>query len=688
MSAEQRASPGPDGGGTPAEDGVHAAGRPENSFRDNQQRVGHGMAFMGGVQGDVYYLAGTELPDDDVTEKIIKPRLREGPYPADEVRKRLCGFVEPPSYLRCRKVLDRRVLVMRAGGGTGASTAAFALLAERYGADGITGLDSMENLAVWRPKGGRGYLLQGLSPAAADSLSEVALTSLGDLLRRSGAHLVVTVAKEAQLPADTLPWQVRHLPPAPGEVAAKRLQTMAESGDLTGAQLNDALAHLASREFTDYLGAHPLPDDGVDVAGGLREAVVSGTSAASVLDDLLVGSASAARAALAEARHSADDLSLMAAIALLSRQDRTVIEQFTAVLRPLIGERAGPRPGSELPERADVLGPAFEDRLEAVGARLLPTEFGSTSRYRFPVQPVAFSGRHRSDALLRHLWLEHEGMSELLWKALDALPYQPGIDLTAGGAIGRVLTHATGPSTLRQLVPFAASDRRWRRRLVAFALGELGQHAVLAGAVREQLRQWSRARSGLVRCTVAETCAGSYGLARPAAALKLLDTVLDGPEADAERSLRTAVSFALGALLTEEANHTLVFDKVAEWLESEQGTPRHTLAAHVVESMSLSTFPQPGRSGTRRVSLADVMVEHPAHGLNLVILALDAPSTHEATVQRLLQIEGDPALRRRTAFAPFLSALSGMAREHRGVMRFMLRRHRHRTSTPPEGFAS
>ncbi|MDX3851059.1 hypothetical protein [Streptomyces sp. AK02-01A] len=662
---------------------------PENSFRDNQQRVDRGMAFMGGVEGDVFFLAGAESLDEAVTERILKPRLREGPYPAAEVRERLDVFVEPPTYTRCRKALDSHVLVVRARGRTGVSTTAFALLAERYGVDGITGLDPLANLTTWRPKGSRGYLLQGLSQTAADPLNEVALRGLADLLRRSGAHLIITVAEGTVMVPDTEPWQVTHLPSLSGDVAAKRLRTMAETDKLTGPQMARALEHLASREFTDYLRAHPLPGDGADVAEGLREAAVSETSVGSVLEDLRVGSVSAARAALAESRHNADSLSLMAAVALLPRQDRTLIEQFTAVVRPLMLERAGPdqATGSQ-PERPDVLGQVFEDRLAAVGARLLTPEFGSGSRSRYPVQPVGFSGRHRSETLLRHLWLDYEGMAQLLWKALDSLPHQSGVDLTAGRAIGRALTYATGPSTLRQLVPFAAASTRWRRRLVAFALGEMVQHAALTGVVRDQLRQWSRARSGFVRCTVAETCAGSYGLARPAAALRLLDAVLDGPDTEAERSLRTAVAFALGALLTEEANHTIVFDKVAEWLASESGTRRHAVAAHVVESVSLSTFPQQGSTGAARLSLSDMLVDYPEEALRLVVLALDDPATYEATTKGLLLIEEDTDPRHRTDFASFLTALAGMAHRHRGVIRFMLRRHRTRTTGTDEGIAS
>ncbi|MGW7635282.1 hypothetical protein [Streptomyces decoyicus] len=685
-----------------APSGPDDEGRPEpgNSYRDNQQRLEQGLAFMGRVGGDVNVIIGAP-PDEDVAESIVKPLLREGPYPADDVHARLRAFVEPPAYAQCRKVLDSHILLLSAHTGTGASTAAFALLADRYGADGITGLDSPDDLSRWRPKEGRGYLLQGLSPRAAASLSEVVLTALAALLRRAGAHLVVTVRADTALPGDTASWQVMHRPPSPDEVATKHLNVMAAAGELTPEQGADALGHLVSADFTGYLHERPLPRDGVEVAKALRDLALSGTPAASVLVELKAGGLSEARRALADSSHRADRLSLMAAISLLPGQDRTVIEEFSAMLRPRIDERGDPAGGmarqpehigtpGPLPEgshtRRDVLGPAFEDRLTAVGAHSLPLRFGTAQRY--PVQPVAFSGRHRSEALLRCLWLDYEGMAGLLWKTLDEVPHHSGIELAAGQAIGKVLAHATGPGTLRQLHFFAASDKRWRRRLVAYALGEMVQHPALTGAVRDQLRQWSRAAPVPLRCTVAETCAGSYGLARPARALKLLDTVLDKPDPPLEPNLRSAVSFALSTLLSEDANHALVFDRLREWQGADPGTPRHALAVHVLASMSSAAFPLPGAPGVRRVRLADLLADHPARAFDLVVAALDDPATHEATATGLSLIESDPDLRHRTDFPRFLAALSGAARSHRGVLRFVLRRHRVHTASAAEGFAS
>lgn len=686
--------------GDPDADGGTASEAP---YRDNRQQLDQGLAVMGPVTGNINVINGASL-DEAATNEILQPRLREGPYPADDVHARLEGFVEPPTYAQCRKALDSHILLLRAGGGTGASTTAFALLAERYGADGITGLDSPDDLGRWRPRDGRGYLIQELSPAAAASLGEVVLTALAGVLRRSGAHLVITVRAETALPADTVPWQIVHRPPSSAAVATRRLNTMVNAGELRPEQCAVALRHLASADFSGYLHAHPLPGDGVEVAEGLRDLVLSGKPAADVLADLHTGSPAAARQALAEVCDRADSVSLMAAIALLSEQDRTVVEEFGAMLRHRLDERGGPAPvmagrpehphglgaaGEQPQRRRDLLGPAFEDRLKAVGAHLLPLRFEAAQRY--PVQPVEFSGRHRSDVLLRCLWLDYEGMAGLLWRTLQDLPHHPGMELSAGQAIGKVLAQATGPNSLRQLHSFAESQKRWQRRLVAYALGEMVQHSALTRAVRDQLRLWSRAASVPLRCTVAETCAGSYGLARPEAALKLLDAVLDKPDKELESRLRTAVSFALSALLSESANHDLVLDRLREWQLAGPGTQRHALAAHAVSSMSLTAFPAPSAPaapGVRRLRLADLIQDHFEQALDLVVTALDDPAVHTRVAAGLSLIENDPDPRHRAALTHFLVELAATARSHRGVRRFFLHRHRARAAATGGGFPS
>ncbi|MFD9571229.1 hypothetical protein ACFWBI_15400 [Streptomyces sp. NPDC059982] len=644
---------------------------------------------MGNVGGDFNFLH-IASSNDEAIEGILKPRLREGPYPAEEVRDRLHGFVEPPSYVRCRKALDSRIVLLRARAGTGAGTAAFALLAERHGEDGVTGLDAMADLSAWRPKASRGYLLQGLPAASAWALDEVRLTGLAEALHSAGAHLVVTMAQDARLQPDASRWEEAHAAPGPHEVAERRLRLVAAKGGLDSPQLDAALEHLASPESTDYLSTHPLPGDAVDLAEGLRQSAETSVPIGSVLEELLTGTEAAARSALAQARHSADKVSLMAAVALLPGQDRTVIEQFATAMRPLLGARAAQTGQSQAPDDQlpDILGPSFEDRLEAIGARQETPRSSPADRFRYPVQPIVFSGRHRSATLLRHLWLDFEGMPAALWGALEQLNYQPGLDLAAGKAIGRVLAHATGPGVLTQLDRFASSEDRWRRRLVAVALGELVQYPLVSGAVKEQMRRWSSRSSVVLRCTVAETCGGSYGLARPAAALKLLDNVLGGSSPELDAKLRSAVSFALGALLTEQANHIEVLEAVTRWLGDGRGTPRHRLAVHVIHSMSLSTFPQPGTPGAVRMSLARILECHPAQGFALVVLGLDDPATYEAVAQGLGRVEADPDMFQRTAFDHLVSELSRTARQRRGVISFLLGRHRDHTNASRRRSAS
>ncbi|MFF3766278.1 hypothetical protein ACFYYR_19660 [Streptomyces sp. NPDC001922] len=677
---------------------VPGAAGPEADGYRNRQHVGQGVALAGGVRGDFHYHAAPEPRDDSVSEVVLRPEFREGPYPPEDVARRLLGFAEPASYARCREVLGHHLLLLGAERGAGAGTTAFALLRERCGADRITGLNSAEDLTAWQPGPGRGYLLRWLAPDLADKLGEVPLRALCHRLREAGSFLVVTVAAELRLPADIAAWQVRHVPPKPYDVALLRLRALAAERRLAPELLPLALEHLDGSEFRRYLGTSPLPAVGVDVAEELLEVVTSGRTVATALENLRLGGVQEAHAALERMRDRADRLALTAAVALLEGLDRTVIEQFAATLRTLFTERAGgaaagaapagtaPAPAVVTPaDRPDLLGPAFADRCAEIGARLGPSRIVPSGRYRHRMQPVDFRGRHRAESVLRRLWLEHEGMAELFWTGLHALPHQQGADLAAGVAVGRVLVHATGSQPLRQLHPFAGSDLRWRRRLAAYALGEVAQNAELMSGVQAQLRQWAGVRDVNRRCTVAETCAGSYGLARPAAALNLLDTVVDGPDEGTEPRLRSAVVFALGVLFGEEANHRSVLRRITEWLTAPVGSLRHACAAQVTEALCLSSFPEPHRRATRKLTLADVIGDHPDLALPLVVAALDAPASRTAVAQGLAAVERDPALCRRAAFDVFLRALADASAGHRGVISFLLTRHRNRGTTAPEG---
>lgn len=681
MSAEDELPPGPDPDlGPDPGPAAHPDTAPDAAvtFRDNQQSVERGAALMAG--GDIHIYG--EL----ATDRVTSPRLREGPYPAREVADALRGLVEPPAAAQCREALDRRVLVLSAEDGHGVGTAALALLVERHGTGGIVGLDPAEDLSRWEPQPGRGYLLRGLPQQAADALGEVALRGLAERLRHAGSHLVATVGREVRLPPESHDWQRAHQAPAPYDVAARRLRVHAEQGSLTAEQTHQALEFLASPAVTAHLRAHPLPADAVDVAEGVRAAVTDGTPVDALLENLRLNSDKAAAEALERVRHSADGVSLIAAVALLHGQDRTTIERFAARVRALLPGPRRPDDTTPGPSNAptEVLGPPFEDRLKAVGAELLAPEWASSGGHRHRLQRVTFIGRHRPDTLLRRLWLDHEGMAALLWRALERFPYQPGLDLAAGQAIGRVLARATGTHTLAQLSDFASSHLRWHRRLVAYACGEVAQRPGLGGLVHEQLRQWSRQARTAPRCTVAETCAGAYGLARPTAAVRLLGTVLDRRVDDGEDSLRGAVSFALSVLCTERPNRALVLHALTEWLAADPGSPRHAMAADAVRAMSTGVFPRPGRRGPTRLSLGDLLVDHQEQTLPLVAQALATSATYDAVADGLLALATDPDPGRRAALADVTRRLSTTAPGDRGVVRFSLRFHRQRASVTPQ----
>ncbi|WUH92671.1 hypothetical protein OG900_22870 [Streptomyces sp. NBC_00433] len=662
----------------PGEAGRSAGGA---TYEGNRQRVsGGGFGFIGTAR-DIHL----HLPPDEADNAIVDPRFREGPYPAEEVEKRLRGFVEPPSYAACRRVLERRVLLLRGGGGTGTGTAAFALLRERFGAGGITGLDPGLDLTRWSPSAPRGYLLQGLSSDAGAALSETALLALSELLGQTGSALVVVVGNGQALPGATAPWQVLHVPPTAYDVAKGHLLSMAQEGRLPGHMLSTALTHLDEPRFADYVGPVQLPVAGVDVAEELREVAIGERLVADAVENLRTGGDKAVQETLTRLRASAEGLAFVAAVALLEHQDRTVIRQYANGLRDRITERAVqrgavPPPVSDTSPQWDLLGCSFEDRLTEVRAKLLSRRAVRINRTRYWSQPVVFQGRHQAEFLLRRLWWDYDGMSEDIWSALRDMPYQLGIDLAAGRAIGAVLCHATGPKWLQPLYEFASSDDRWRRRLAAYALGEVAQNPDLSGAVRAQLRDWSRLRDVNMRCTVAETCAGSFGLSRPTAALDLLHAILQGSDEELRPRLRSAVTFALNVLLAEESNRPAVLGRLAEWLTEPVGSLRRAYAVHAITALSPTSAAGPFRPTALRLHLAELVVAREEGLLPLVTAALENPASHLAMAEALTVVGSSPDSRQRVCLAELLAALSDASNGRRGVVTFLLSRYRARTA--------
>jgi hypothetical protein len=291
-----------------------------------------------------------------------------------------------------------------------------------------------------------------------------------------------------------------------------------------------------------------------------------------------------------------------------------------------------------------VLGPGLTQRLESVDAQLLPRVVRSSGRYRYWAQPVAFQGRHRAEAILERLWLDHEGMADLLLTWLMEAEYQPGLDVVAGRAIGGVLRRATGAGALRQMQQLAAANHRWRRRLVAYALGEVAQEPLLSSAVREQLWQWGRQQDLYVRATVAETCAGSFGLARPEPALALLNLVLDGPAERVGAVLRDAVSFALGVLLTEDVNRGRVMRWLTRWLTEPVGTARRAYSVHATTELADGTFPGMRKSGMRPLRLAELVTGGADLLLPLVRAGLADRQARDALTAGLSALAPSPAV--------------------------------------------
>ncbi|MFF1510684.1 hypothetical protein [Streptomyces sp. NPDC058326] len=651
-----------------------------STYEGNEQRVRDGLALMGNAYGAITVNNLTVRRDGEAEGKIAKPRFREGPYPPEEVGDRLRAFVEPRSYALCKEALrGRRVLLLRGESGSGTSTAAFALLRDLTGNGRIIGLDSANGLTDWQPSMSAGYVVQGNAPEAGERLDEVALNQLTDRLRGKDAYLVVIVNQVSTLPRAVQLWCHNHIAPSPRDVAQARLNGMANEGTLSVEQLRKAVNSLDLPPFRDILAAERSPGAGVDVAEELREVAANRRTPEAAADNLRAGTAEAAKKLLNSVRRNVDDLALTATIALLEEQDRSVVERFAAQLRPLLSTRATPSPGEAID---DLLGRDIDDRLAKVQARLLPRIAGTSRSHRYWSEPVAFRGKHLGEQVLRRLWLDYEGFSEVLMAWMRELPYEPGVDRAAGRRIGQVLCQASGPDVLRQLDPFAGSSLSWQRRLAAHALGEVVQDAMLSAAVRAQLRQWSRLKAPEMRCTVAEACAGSLGLALPHFAVDLLHTVLDAKGGPLGDDVYRAVSAGLGVLLTEDANRERVVGKLTTWLGETRDTARHTYAVRAVHALCDGGFPAINRAGVRKVTLADLFAGSWEPLVPLVLAALDDDQLHDAMVKGLSSMESSLGPDGRLRVEAFLGAVAKASGGSRGLRRLLFARIRDRAPVP------
>ncbi|MEU6623662.1 hypothetical protein ABZ926_23225 [Streptomyces litmocidini] len=659
---------------------VPAAGSP-TTYDGNEQTVRNGPAVMGDVHGSVTNNNYYGPLDGEAEGTIAKPRFREGPYPPEEVVDRLRDFVEPPSYALCEEALQgRRVLLLCGESGSGTSTAAFALLQDATRNGRIVGIDPSTDLTGWTPSNAGGYVVHGIVPEVAERLDEVALNQLTDQLGDKDAYLVVIIERTIALPRAIAPWCRPHIAPSPRDVAEARLKGMADAGTLSPEQLRGAVSSLDSPAFKEYLAAGRSPVAGVDVAEELREVATNRRTPAAAADNLRIGTAEEAGTLLAAVCRNVDDLALTAAIALLEEQDRSVVERLAARLRPLLAARLAQAPTAKVSD--DLLGRDIGERLATVRARLLPRTAAMSRGHRYWNEPVVFRGKHLAEQVLRRLWLDYEGLSDILVTWMKALPYEPGVDRAAGRRIGQVLCLASGSDVLRQLDGFAESPRSWQRRLVAHALGEVVQDTVLSAAVRAQLRQWSRLKKTEPRCTVAETCAGSLGLALPEFALSLLNTVLEGKGTPVEEEVHKAVSAALGVLLTEDTNRERVVRQLTTWLAEPPSTARHTYAVRALQGLCDAGFPAIKRAGIRRTTLADLFADSWESLVPLVLAALDDDQLHDTMTNGLAAVEASLGPDGRGRMEDFLGVLLRASGGSRGLRRLLFARLRDRSAAP------
>ncbi|MFI9788547.1 hypothetical protein ACIHEI_34305 [Kitasatospora sp. NPDC051984] len=504
----------------------------------------------------------------------------EGPITEAEILDARFGFAEPHWFRQALSELSTRILFLTGEPGSGRRTAALNLLYRHSGRSlDLRALDSGVDLSSWRPTHTkvRGYLVNGLLPQQA--FGPAVLANLRAKLKDAGACMVIVLPNEPSrlrgLTRDLHVEPIRCTPPAPRAVFDARLAATVPSEQRRN-RLEDRFGPLLTSDLTPGQVAELVAevaaggDDGPDPEA-LRERLsyLAEDEVPELLDRL---------------RGDPDGLAFLLAISVFEGLDHRIVQDEARRLvaladgrldAVLTGEDEGAK-RSTRPNPKFVLRRPLEELLRMVRAECRPPEIRNTSGFNYTVEPVHFTRHRQSETVLRHLWRQYGGSSELLTEWMDTIP---GRDSDLAERVGRVMGLAAswggGRQALRHIETLAGSDRARSRSAAAYALGIAAQEPVLASEVKFRLGQWSRRDGKYLRWTVARACGTDFGLARPEVALTLLHRCYRGRDGD-EAGVAGEVGRALSALFAG-GNKELVFSAITTWAERPGGDPDFVL---------------------------------------------------------------------------------------------------------------
>ncbi|MEU1670704.1 hypothetical protein ABZ752_01560 [Streptomyces roseifaciens] len=583
------------------------------------------------LQSDADGGSGAPLPADAVER-------REGDISAEQTSAAMSGFVEPDWFPKALEKLRSRVVFLAGEPGSGRRTAALNLLQRHTGSFALRAVDSDADLAAWTAAGNgtRGYLIDGLLEVRTLALGSIGLENLRRQLDLVDACMVVVIDRTPQALAhlgDVLHIDpVRVSAPPPLAVLDAKLATVFPDAE----RRRSVLAMLPAGFLDKTLQPSLKPAQVVELATEIVRVADGDVRPETIGEHLSLHAADRAPQLLSKVRGNAQDLALLLATCVFERFDHTLVEEEAERLLTVADGRLDATAPEAGDEGAVPLNPGFvfhrsrNERLAAIAAYRAPREIHNTSTHSYVTVPVAFTRHLQGRAVLEHVWHEHREAGELLVEWLQQTPETHRRADRAGFVLGQFAQWSSGHRVLAPIERLAGSERPGHWRMAARAFGAASTDPVLATAVKNRLRGWSRAASESLRCTAALTCATEFGLARPEEALSLLHRTVTAHD-DGSAKVDSAVRRALLSLFAEPALRPRVAGALHRWSCS-AGPARRAACATVAQLLKTAAT-------TREAGewWSDHLLSGSYPGPSLIRFALMEPTTYAATREALLE---------------------------------------------------
>ncbi|MGK5731676.1 hypothetical protein [Streptomyces sp. URMC 124] len=624
------------------------------------------VSLAGMVRGGQHLRSGPDGGPGDAPPADTVER-REGDISTERTTAAMSGFAEPAWFPEALRKLGTRIVFLVGEPGSGRRTAALNLLQRHTRSFALRAVDSDADLAAWSAggAGARGYLIDGLLEARTLALGSIGFENLRRQLDRADACMVIVIDRTPQVLAhlgDVLHTDpVRASAPPPRAVLDAKLATVFPDVE----RRRSVLAALPAGFLDDTMQPSLKPAQVVEIATEIVRVAEGEVRPEDIGEHLSLNAVDRAPGLLNLVRGNAQDLALLLATCVFEHFDHTVVEEEAERLLTVADGRLDvtvPEPGDG---SARPFNPGFvfhrsrNERLAAIGAQRAPREVHNTSAYSYVTVPVAFTRHLQGRAVLDHVWHEHREAGELLVEWLRQTPEGHHRADRAGFVLGQLAQWSSGHRALAPIEQLAASERPGHWRMAARAFGAASADPVLATAVKNRLRGWSRAASESLRCTAALTCATEFGLARPELALNLLHTAVTARD-DGSAAVDSAVRRALLSLFAEPALRPRLVDVLLQWSRS-AGASRSAACAAVAQLLkTAATTREPGEWWSAHLLSGDA----PA-GAELIRSALMEPTSFDTARAALLEWQRRATTDPRRA--PAVERLvDGLARHLRG----------------------